>query len=103
MRLSKYAYCEQQAAADGNNLMNNILKLKPGQKYSVIKPFTDYDGAVHNAGETWVYQGTNFLPYDDGLTLHVLVDNRAVVYRLQWRREEQAAIIEHFTAFVAPC
>lgn len=80
--------------------MDNSLKLVPGQAYSVIKSFADFDGIVHEAGETWTYQGTNFLPYDDGLTLHVLVNNKPVVYRLQWREEEQAGIIEHFTEYV---
>ena len=61
--------------------MDKSLKLITGQEYLVKKPFTDYDGLVHGVGEIWTYQGTNFLPYDDGLTLHVLMDNKAVVYR----------------------
>lgn len=83
--------------------MDNSLNLIPGQEYLVIKPFTDFDGILHGIGEIWTYQGTNFLPYDDGLTLHVLADNRAVVYRLQWRKEAQADIIEHFSSYVEPC
>ena len=82
--------------------MDNSLHLIPGQDYLVIKPFTDYDGIVHVVGEIWTYEGTNFLPYDDGLTLHVLLDDKAVVYRLQWRKEEQAEIIENFKAYVEP-
>ncbi len=35
--------------------------------------------------------------------LHVLVNGLPVVYRLQSRPEEQAAIIENFTTFVAAC
>lgn len=84
------------------NSMDNNLKLIPGQEYLVIKPFVDYDGIVHGAGEIWTYLGTNFLPYDDGLTLHVLINNSAVVYRLQWRKEEQAEIIENFNEYVEP-
>ena len=80
--------------------MDNSLKLTPGQTYIVIKSFTDFDHIVHDIGETWTYQGTNFLPYDDGLTLHVSVNSKAIVYRLQWREEEQAAIIEHFNDYV---
>lgn len=82
--------------------MDNSLKLIPGQEYIVVKPFTDYDGIVHEVGDTWTYQGTNFLPYDDGLTLHVLVNNKPVVYRLQWRQEEQAEIIDNFKDYVEP-
>jgi hypothetical protein len=84
------------------SVMNNSLDLIPGQEYFVIKPFTDYDGIVHGVGETWIYHGTNFLPYDDGLTVHVLVDKEAVVYRLQWRLEAQAEIIENFNQYVEP-
>lgn len=83
--------------------MDNSVKLLPGQAYRVTKPFVDFDGMVHEVGETWTYQGTHFLPYDDGLTLHVLVNDQAVVYRLQWRVEEQAGIIEHFGEYVERC
>lgn len=69
--------------------MGNSLNLIYGQEYLVIKPFLDYDGIVHGIGEIWTYQGTNFLPYDDGLTLHVLINNEPMVYRLQWRKEAQ--------------
>lgn len=80
--------------------MDNSLNLRPGRTYRVCREFTDYDGMVHQPGESWVYEGTNFLAYDDGLTLHVLLDGRPVVYRLQWRAEEQGAIIEHFNEYV---
>jgi hypothetical protein len=82
--------------------MSNPLNLLPGRRYIVIKPFTDYDRQVHEIGETWTFVRTNFLPYDDGLTLHVLREgiSHEIIYRLQWRHEEQTAIIEHFTDFV---
>ncbi len=82
--------------------MSNPLNLIPGKKYKVIKSFTDYNHCVHAVGETWTFLTTNFVPYDDGMTLHVLQDDisRERIYRLQWRKEEQAAIIEHFTSFV---
>ncbi len=67
--------------------MENSLDLVPGKEYVVTKPFTDYDNYVHSAGEAWIYKGTNFLPYEDGLTLHVLKDGIDQVYRLQWRKE----------------
>ncbi|HMR91985.1 MAG TPA: DUF3601 domain-containing protein [Chitinophagaceae bacterium] len=84
--------------------MSNPLKLTTGKQYRVVQPFTDYDGIVHAAGETWIFDKTNFLPYDDGLTLHVLSakENKPAVYRLQWRKEEQGYIIEHFAEFVEP-
>ncbi|MBC7777548.1 MAG: DUF3601 domain-containing protein, partial [Phycisphaerae bacterium] len=77
--------------------------LTPNQSYKVIKPFTDFDRQEHTVGETWTFVETNFLPYDDGLTLHVIKDGVPVVYRLQWREEEQAGIIDNFKAFVEDC
>ncbi|MBJ6144779.1 DUF3601 domain-containing protein [Hymenobacter sp. BT559] len=81
--------------------MAAIRTLVAGQKYCVVQQFVDYDQQVHPVGETWVFEGTNFVPYEDGLTLHVLVYGVPQVYRFQWRPEEQAALIENFTDFVA--
>jgi hypothetical protein len=83
--------------------MSNPLKLEPGKQYVLVKPFTDYDRNVHPVGETWVFSRTAFLPYEDGLTLHVFLPGnpREVICRLQWRREEQADIIEQFSDYVA--
>jgi Domain of unknown function (DUF3601). len=80
--------------------MYNVLKLVPGQRYRVIKAFTDYDRRVHPVGETWIFEKTDFLPYDDGLTVYVVQDGEPVVYRLQWREEEQAGVINRFREFV---
>ena len=84
--------------------MSNPLKLIPGQKYRVVKDFFDYDKILHPVGETWTFAGTNFLPYEDGLTLHVTIDHlpKQISYRFQWRQEEQAFIIENFPEFVEP-
>ena len=75
----------------------------PGKRYRVVAAFVDYDRQLHPIGETWTFESTNFLPYEDGLTLHVLANGLPVVYRLQQRPEEQAALIENFTDFVVPC
>ena len=85
--------------------MDSFLNLSQGQKYKVIKPFIDFDKIVHPMGETWIFITTNFLPYDDGLTLHVQAENSLdeIVYRLQWREEEQAEIIENFRDYVEAC
>ena len=82
--------------------MSNPLKLIPGQKYKLVKPFTDYDKEIHPIGETWAFITTNFLPYEDGLTVHISlgVDPKEWMFRLQWRREEQADIIENFGDYV---
>ena len=71
----------------------------------VVNPFTDYDGCIHGIGERWTFIKTNFVPYDDGMTLHVLKEDASTetVYKLQWRKEEQAEIIENFSKYVERC
>ena len=83
--------------------MSTSMGLTPGQQYRVTQPFLDFDRQQHPIGETWTFITTNFLPYDDGLTLHVLRNGLPAVYRLQWRPEEQANIIENFLTYVEPC
>lgn len=83
--------------------MAAVQTLTPGQRYCVVREFIDYDHQVHLVGETWVFECTNFVPYEDGLTLHVRLSGLPVVYRLQQRPEEQAALIENFTNFVSAC
>ena len=83
--------------------MDNPLKLTAGQKYTVIKTFTDFDQIVHPIDDTWTFIETNFLPYEDGLTLHVAKDGQNVVYRLRWTDEGQGHIIDNFQDFVRRC
>lgn len=71
--------------------------LTPVQDYVVIRAFTDYDGGVHPVGERWTYRGKGFLPYDDGLSLFVVIDGADHHIRMQWRDEEQGPIIETLT------
>lgn len=75
-------------------------ELVPGQTYRVRKAFTDYDGIVHRLGETWRFIGKNFLPYEDGLTLHIETRNESRTIRLQWREEAQGGTIDTFSDFV---
>jgi len=74
----------------------SILNLEHGNPYRVIKEFVDYDNDVHPIGETCIYVGTAFLPYEDGLSLFVEKDGQQIMCRLQWRKEEQADIIDNF-------
>jgi hypothetical protein len=85
--------------------MSNPLNLVVGRKYKVVKEFLDYDKILHPVGETWTFEGTAFLPYEDGLTLFVIRENTPnnISYRLQWSAEEQAFIIHNFMEFVSPC
>jgi hypothetical protein len=75
-------------------------QLIPGKTYRVIREFEDYDGLPHAVGEMWRFVSHNFVPYDDGLTLYVERDGRAVSLRLQWRPETQGHIVSEFSEFV---
>ncbi|QIF02280.1 DUF3601 domain-containing protein [Roseimicrobium sp. ORNL1] len=74
--------------------------LVPGKTYRVVKEFLDYDGLLHSPGETWTFVAKNFLPYDDGLTIYTEHHGRNGIFRLQWRPEAQASIIDFFSEFV---
>jgi hypothetical protein len=75
-------------------------ELVPGQTYTVVTAFHDYDGILHPVGERWRYVGKNFLPYEDGLTLFIESDGSPSQLRLQWRDETQGSIVDHFSDFV---
>ena len=74
--------------------------LIPGQIYSVIQTFEDYDGITHPIGEQWRFIEKNFLPYEDGLTLFIEQNGQKVSMRLQWREETQGEIIDRFCEYV---
>ena len=71
-----------------------------GKSYKVTKTFKDYDGVTHAVGESWRFVGKNFLPYEDGLSLHVESNGQNVTLRLQWREETQGELIDNFSDFV---
>ena len=76
--------------------------LRPGMRYHVVRPFFDFDCVGHPAGESWTFEGSNFLPYDDGLSLFVSRDDgRKQHIRLQWRAETQADVIDALAQYVA--
>lgn len=85
--------------------MSNALNLVPGKKYKVVRQFLDYNKILHPVGETWRFERTAFLPYEDGLSLFVVPENApgSISYRFQWTEEEQAFIIRNFLEFVTPC
>lgn len=74
--------------------------MTPGKAYRVIAEFKDYDGRIHPIGETWSYTSHDFLPYDDGLTLHTMDHGKKSTIRMQWRDEAQGRIIDKFSDFV---
>jgi len=67
-----------------------------------LKPFRDFDGHEHFEGEAWWYLGSNFFPYDDGLSLFVSIDGQQE-WQIPMRcsPEDQGPIAEAFDRYVA--
>jgi hypothetical protein len=75
--------------------------LQVGARYEVVEPFVDHDRVTHEAGESWRFLGHNFLPYDDGLSLFVSLDDAQEWHiRMQWRPEEQGPVIDDLASHV---
>jgi len=45
-------------------------KMKPGQRYLVLRTFTDFDRQVVEAGRELTFLSYSFFPYDGGYTLY---------------------------------
>ena len=76
--------------------------LRSGRKYRVIREFEDYDGFLHQAGETWTFCGWSFLPHDNGMSFFVSLDGAQEWHiPLQRRPEEQAQILDHLDQYIA--
>ncbi|MCB0035594.1 MAG: DUF3601 domain-containing protein [Anaerolineales bacterium] len=83
-----------------NHLNDKFRHLKTGFTYEVIQAFTDYDGREHPVGEEWLFIGSNFLPYEDGVSLFVSYEGQGRYIRLQHRPETQGAILDHLEAYI---
>jgi hypothetical protein len=85
----------------GSGAPRGFAHLKPGNRFTVVTEFTDYDGARHSLGETWTFLSHSFLPYDDGMSFFVSFDGeREWHIRLQWRPEAQGAVLDLPEAFI---
>ena len=74
--------------------------LWPGMTYRVVQAFRDFDGNEHPVGETWSFIGSSFLPYDDGLSLFVAIDGEHRQIRMQWREDQQGAVVDNLVDYV---
>ncbi len=75
--------------------------LLAGKNYKVVHEFVDHDGQLHPVGESWLFMGYSFLPYEDGLSLFVSLDGlREWHIPMQWREEEQGPIIDKLESHV---
>lgn len=72
-----------------------------GRRYRVVKIFTDYDRGEHPVGEEWTFEGHSFLPYDDGLSLFVALDDgRTQHIRMRWTPEDQGPVVDALPHYV---
>lgn len=79
----------------------NYRHLRYNEWCEVIQEFSDYDGGVHPEGETWIFLGHNFVPYEDGMSFFVSPDGEQTVHiRLQWRPEEQGEVLDHLERYI---
>lgn len=80
--------------------MKDISKLKKGETYRVVKEFADYDKIIHRVGKTWIFEGTNFVPYHSGLSLFIIENGQNMMYRFQAEPEQQQEILSNFMDYV---
>ena len=75
--------------------------LRAAKRYRVIKSFRDYDGDMHQIGEEWTFLGYSFLPYDDGMSWFVSLDDVQEWHiRLQWRPEAQGEVLDDLSSYI---
>ncbi len=73
----------------------------PGRRYVVLRAFRDYDGDMHAPGEAWVFLGSAFLPYEEGLSLFVSLDGKQEWHiRMQRLEQEQGPVLDAWEEFV---
>ena len=86
-----------------SNPQTEFGPLTGGNRYKVVKEFTDFDHGVHPVGESWIFLGKSFSPYDDGLSLFVSLDGTQEWHiRMSWRPDDQGPIIDALGDYLAP-
>ena len=69
---------------DRSYLNKEYGHLIAGSKYSIAKSFRDYDNYPYEEGNVIEFIGSNFVPYEDGLSLFC-------IYKLQRSRKTNKA------------
>lgn len=83
------------------NHLRDFKHLRIGERYEVATEFSDYDGMLHPVGESWLFRGHGFLPYEDGLSLFVSPDDATLRHvRLHWTTEDQGEIIDRLDLYI---
>lgn len=75
--------------------------LKAGTRYRVARAFIDFDHVTHPAGETWIFEGHGYLPYDSGHTFFIRWDDGSrSAFRMQSAPETQGAVIAALDTYI---
>lgn len=69
--------------------------MKPGGRYRVRRPFTDFDGQQVEGGRTLTFRSYRYFPYDGGYTLEF----EEGVIRLAQIAPDNAAVLESFPLY----
>ncbi len=81
--------------------LRDFKHLVIGARYRVAKAFTDFDSGVHPVGESWIFEGHSFLPYDDGLSLFVSErEGQARQIRMRWTDDDQGPVVDALRDYV---
>ncbi len=91
-KLTPYDYA--RTVDDAVNKSFDFGHLRAGDRVRVRKTFTDYNGSIFEAGDTWYFACAYFLPYDGGYTLYISHD-RVTVGGLYLQEEAQSDICGH--------
>lgn len=87
---------------DRSDLNVEYGHLKAGRKYMIVKSFRDYDNYTYEEGNVIEFIGSNFVPYDDGLSLFCVYKDREKLIRLQVRPEAQLETARNLQQYLAP-
>lgn len=81
---------------DREELKGTVYGLIQGVDYQVMQNFTDHYNNQFQRGELLRFKERHFLPYHAG---HTIIFEQRPLYL---QEEENAAILENFSAYIAP-
>ena len=87
---------------DKSLLQKEYGHLMSGKKYAISKSFRDYDNYPYEEGNVIEFIGSNFVPYEDGLSLFCIYKDREKQIRLQVRPEAQEEIAHNLKEYLVP-
>ncbi len=84
---------------DTSYLQDEYGILKSNNSYKIIKAFTDFSDVHYNVGEELTFIGSNFSPYEDGLSLFFTQDDKEFQIMLCVRPDYQKEISNNLDSY----